>query len=135
MKMKNKIILNSIQCNECKEILISRYRHDFVMCSCEAVSTDGGTDYLRRGFKEEGSYKDLSVWDTASFETIRESLYRGGYGKSGREKLKYVLLKDMSNEWLDNVCIYNIENNREQDNYYYLKELVYRKENGIYIED
>jgi hypothetical protein len=140
MKAKNKkfptIILNSIKCEECDEQIISHTRHDFVSCKCGAVSCDGGKDYCKRGFKTNSRYTDMSVWSNAPFEIIRKSLYRGGYGKDGTEDFKYTLLKDMSNDWLDNVCIYNIENGLDAKyNEYYIRELAYRTENKIYIED
>lgn len=46
-----KLIKNSIQCKRCGDILISEYTHDFKMCSCGAVSCDGGLSYLKRSFK------------------------------------------------------------------------------------
>ena len=46
-----KLIKNSIQCKRCGDILVSEYTHDFKMCSCNAVSCDGGLSYLKRSFK------------------------------------------------------------------------------------
>lgn len=43
---------NKIQCRKCKDIIESKFRHDFVTCSCGAVSTDGGNDYWRRSAKD-----------------------------------------------------------------------------------
>lgn len=42
------ITVNRVQCNKCKDIIVSRYGHDFVTCSCGAISADGGNNYLRR---------------------------------------------------------------------------------------
>lgn len=36
-----------IRCLGCGDIVQSMYRHNFVTCSCEATSVDGGTDYTR----------------------------------------------------------------------------------------
>lgn len=44
-----KIKENKIQCRLCKDIIESKSVHDFVMCKCGSVFTDGGKDYLRRG--------------------------------------------------------------------------------------
>lgn len=56
-----KIIKNSIKCNYCSEIITSESRHDFKECSCGTVAVDGGTDYLRRCFKNSSAdYTDLS---------------------------------------------------------------------------
>lgn len=58
---KYKIIKNAVQCLKCKDIIESKYRHDYVTCSCGNVSVDGGTDYLRRCFKEQGTWVDCSI--------------------------------------------------------------------------
>ena len=49
------IIRNAIRCNICGDEIESKHRHDFVTCKCGACSVDGGHDYLRRCFKEEGA--------------------------------------------------------------------------------
>ena len=45
-----------IQCNNCKDIIESKSRHDFVTCSCftnskdnKGIYVDGGDDYCRIG--------------------------------------------------------------------------------------
>lgn len=55
-----KIISNKIQCNHCKDIIESKYRHNYVTCSCKRVSCDGGTAYLKRMFMLESDYTELS---------------------------------------------------------------------------
>lgn len=55
-----KILKNVIQCKMCGEIIESKHVHDFVMCSCGSCAVDGGHDYLRRCYKEEGCYIELS---------------------------------------------------------------------------
>ena len=57
------IIRNAIRCSICGDEIESKHRHDFVTCKCGACSVDGGHDYLRRCFKEEGCYTDISVTD------------------------------------------------------------------------
>ena len=59
----NKILRNAIQCKHCGGIIESKYRHDFVSCSCGCCSVDGGLDYLRRGCRhsKEEDFTDLSV--------------------------------------------------------------------------
>lgn len=58
-----KILSNKIQCNHCKDIVESTYRHDFKYCSCNKVAVDGGRDYLKRMFHEVGDYTDLSEYE------------------------------------------------------------------------
>ena len=54
------VIKNAIQCKKCGDIIESIDRHDFKTCSCGSCSVDGGHDYLRRCFKNEDDYIDLS---------------------------------------------------------------------------
>ena len=55
------IIKNAIRCNICGEELESKHRHDYVECKCGACAVDGGHDYLRRCYKEEGCYTEISI--------------------------------------------------------------------------
>jgi hypothetical protein len=55
-----KIIKNVIQCKLCGEIIESKHVHDFVMCKCGSCAVDGGHDYLRRCYKSEDCYIELS---------------------------------------------------------------------------
>lgn len=56
-----KIIKNSIKCNHCGDIIVSEYRHNFKWCSCQSVAVDGGTDYLKRSFKNSpADFTELS---------------------------------------------------------------------------
>ena len=56
-----KIIKNAIRCNLCGEEIESISRHDYICCKCGACAVDGGHDYLRRCFKKNDCYTDLSV--------------------------------------------------------------------------
>jgi hypothetical protein len=42
------IVQNAVNCLSCGDLIISKHRHDFVTCTCGAVSVDGGQEYLRR---------------------------------------------------------------------------------------
>ena len=57
-----KIISNKIQCKYCGDIIESKHVHDFVTCSCETCSVDGGRDYLRRSYRNspEEDFIELS---------------------------------------------------------------------------
>lgn len=55
------IIKNAIRCNICGDEIESVYCHDFKWCSCGACAVDGGHEYLRRCYREDGCFKDLSV--------------------------------------------------------------------------
>jgi hypothetical protein len=64
------IIQNAASCNGCGDFIVSKHRHDFVTCTCGAISVDGGQEYLRRvGGLTPGSYVDHS-WE------LPDELYR-----------------------------------------------------------
>ena len=42
------IVQNAATCLSCGDFIFSKHRHDFVTCTCGAISVDGGQDYLRR---------------------------------------------------------------------------------------
>ena len=42
------IIENTVICLSCGDKIVSKHRHDFVTCTCGAISIDGGQEYLRR---------------------------------------------------------------------------------------
>ena len=48
------ILVNKAKCSKCGDIIESKYRHDYVECSCGSIFVDGGKEYLRRGYKKEG---------------------------------------------------------------------------------
>lgn len=58
---KYRIVKNAAKCLKCGDIIESIHRHDYVTCSCGNISVDGGTDYLRRGFKEPDTWIDCSI--------------------------------------------------------------------------
>ena len=49
--MERKIKINKIKCNDCGDMIVSEHTHDFKFCSCRKVAVDGGTEYLRRCYK------------------------------------------------------------------------------------
>lgn len=58
-----KIIKNSIKCNLCGDIIVSKHTHDKVTCKCGACSVDGGNSYLKRGYtNSENKFTDLSKY-------------------------------------------------------------------------
>ena len=63
------IIKNAIRCNICGDEIESTYRQDYVECKRGACAVDGGHDYLRRCFKEEGCYTDISITAPKSKES------------------------------------------------------------------
>lgn len=115
--MKEICVRNSIICNKCKEEIVSEYRHDFKMCSCNSVGVDGGIGegYFRRIGSD---YTESSIY-TASILVAREHLKRN----------MTTLLKDMETSWVENVIIYEEENRPENPFLpFYRAELKLRKD-------
>jgi len=44
--------LNRAKCALCKDVIVSKHRHDFVSCTCGEIFVDGGNDYWRAGAKD-----------------------------------------------------------------------------------
>ena len=63
---------NWAQCRQCKQVIESRSRHDFVSCDCGAISVDGGHDYHRR----VGNPKDFE-------EPSKDYKYKGDWDENG----------------------------------------------------
>ena len=68
------VIKNSIQCNLCEDIIESKFRHNYVECSCGSCFVDGGHDHQRIGYAEEGCYTNLSVYEEVPFRYKDEAL-------------------------------------------------------------
>lgn len=105
--MGNKLIYNSVVCLSCGETLISRYTHDYKMCTCENKTfVDGGLDYQRSGGKNLDLVQSYCIDDSENFETLRFYIERGTRGINGDEPLRYVKLKDIDDKWLQNIIKY-----------------------------
>lgn len=87
-------------------ILRSRYRHEAVFhtdaITHKTYMVDGGSAYTRiSGDPEEliwcGCYVDDSI------EVIRECFEWGSYGVNGDQPKRYILLKDMTAEHIQNI--------------------------------
>ena len=71
--MDNKLIKvlskNSVKCLLCNTILESKYRHNYVQCSCpNQTFTDGGLDYQRGGGKDLNLIEDLCEYQVMTQE-------------------------------------------------------------------
>lgn len=124
-RVEKRLIRNSFQCLECNEILISHYTHDYTTCKCpNSASTDGGLSYARYGAKDMSKLKDLCIYDDEQFESLRNIISRGGRGKLGDQPLKYVVLSNIDDEWLQAIIEYEEENkpNNPYLKYYKLEQ-------------
>lgn len=130
------IVRNMAQCLKCNDVITSYHGHDYTGCSCGAIAVDGGANYLKRA-GELSDCKELTFYSDAPFEVIRENFHRGGRGKDGTMPLTWTPMDKMSNAWLENCITYN-EDGGQGDSFaskMYKKELEYRKENNIFIEE
>ena len=127
--MKEKqLIYNAIRTPD-GTILVSYHRHDYkthLDANGETYVIDGGLDYIRTSINKIPA-EDLSLYDDEPFEVIREYVFRGGRGVNGDEPLKYVLLKDINDDWLNAIIDYEEEYrpNNPQLKWYNL-ESIYR---------
>lgn len=135
---KPKIICNQMRTPD-GTLLISHSVHDYIehkdRITGKKYVIDGGNDYLKRHC-EQNDYKELSIMSDSSFEVIRENYYRGTWDKQ-RNRI-WLKLSEMSNDHLKNCIQYNIMQGYDRNcfaNQMYQKELKYRKENNIIIDD
>lgn len=136
MEKERKIICNKIRTPD-GTILESKSVHDYVTHIDKnglEYSTDGGHYYLHRIVHNDAPYEDLTIYDDDPFEIIRENLKWGTYGKSGKEELRWILLKEMSNDHINSILTY-VKNINEMYKKFFKMELEYRKNNNIYLED
>lgn len=87
-------------------VIESFFRHDFQQykdANTETYMVDGGMDYLRRS-RNDTPAEDLSVESIDGNHEHNRAHYKWGtYGKSGEEKFRRVLLKDMSTPHIEAV--------------------------------
>lgn len=48
-----------LKCLECLGEIQSKHVHDYVRCECGAISTDGGDEYARFGWKDGADFEIL----------------------------------------------------------------------------
>jgi len=58
--------MNIVVCAKCKEILVSRHRHDCKVCKCDnRTMVDGGGEYCRYGGSDPSAVKPFKDMDEA----------------------------------------------------------------------
>jgi hypothetical protein len=63
-----KIKRNAIKCKTCGDIIESKYTHNFVVCSCQSCSVDGGLSYLKRSAPSPVAFEELSEVEDVEVE-------------------------------------------------------------------
>lgn len=133
MEKERFMVYNAIQCIHCNEILHSTSGHDYITCSCGKTSNDGGNEYQHINGTD---IKNLAHYSDEPFEIIREFIFRSGYGKKGAKdygKFRITFLNKMTNDHLVALLTYCTPENKYLP--FYMKEIEYRKENNIHIND
>jgi hypothetical protein len=108
--MEKILIRNAIRTPD-GTVLISRYRHDYSShtdANGDYYSNDGGLDYQHRTVNKIPA-EDLSLYNDAPHEQIREVLERGGRGADGKQPLKYIKLSEIGDEYLQAIIEYEEE--------------------------
>ena len=139
-KAAAEIVLNRIQTPD-GTILTSTHRHDFKTytdANGQTYMVDGGLDYLRRNVvAPPHQYKELSVYDDAPFEIIRESFEWGTFGKDGKQPIRKIKLCEMSDAHIDAILNHRTTMMSLKPKYQDLfkREIGYRIDNNIVVED
>ena len=113
-------------------ILESMHRHDYVTyidANGKEYMVDGGLDYLRRNIHDDAPYDELSLVSTDEHSVIREVFKWGTYGIDGKQKLKYVVLKDMSWDHIEAILETQTQL-RDHVRQVFVNELDYRGKNN-----
>jgi hypothetical protein len=75
----------------------------------------------------------ITLEELMPFEKIRKVIGRSGYGKDGKGAYREAVLADMSDEWVKASIEYVSEDHKHHK--LYIRELHYRRTNGITIKD
>jgi len=125
-------------------LLWSKYTHDFVAHNDkngDYYFVDGGNDYIRMSSNKEPMVSEC-VYSDDSFELVRKCVFRGTFAmdrKKGFKRRAWMPISNMSDAHLCN-CIIDSIGQRIVDRYklnthMYIKELVYRWQNNIFVPD
>lgn len=98
--MNRQIVYNALRTPD-GTILESHYTHDYksyVDSNGKRYIIDGGTSYIRASANGDEEY--LTVYADDPHVLVREVLTWRTYGKHGDERLKWVILKDITDEHL-----------------------------------
>ena len=101
------LVYNGVKCLECGETIVSRTRHDYVLCGCPNLAmADGGLDYMRYGANDMSKIKTIEVYADDDFEVVRKFAARGSRGKDGLQPLSWIAICDMDDDYLEAVVEY-----------------------------
>lgn len=124
------MIYSAIECPD-GHILESLHRHMYVTHTDKTngkhYMLDGGNDYIRCSIN--GDEKHIILYSYSPIEQVREKLKRW----NNKEK-KWVLLKDISNDWLEAILKDYLNDTYQMENKFliqYIKEKQFRNEQDV----
>lgn len=97
---------NAAKCLACGDVVESKYRHDFVTCSCGSLSVDGGLAYSRRSYADASLIQNLDETRQFSLEELvaRAADYRdskGIWAGTGFGEAQLADAVECAKEWYD----------------------------------
>lgn len=121
-------------------LLHSKNVHDYVehkdLKTGEVYFIDGGAQYCRMSVNAVPMTNEC-LYENDPIEKVREEYGRMAFD-TVEKKHKYILLKDMTNDHLENSIVYNYNRGfgfTNKASIQYMRELVYRNEHNIHITD
>ena len=129
--MNNRIIYNAIRTPD-GTVLESRHVYDYKTHTDkngEVYMVEGGLEYLLPSCNTHTA-EELAVYLEDGHEAVREVATWGSYGKNGDEPLKYILIKDMTEEHIQN-CLNNCYRMHPHYREAFENELQWRKNGGV----
>lgn len=133
MSENRRLVSNKIRTPD-GTVIQSFHVHDYVTYIDEngkEYMVDGGLEYLRRNVHKDAPYDELSVYDDDDYNIVRNEFRWGTRGKDGKQPLTFVKLSEMSNAHIVSI----LDKFHTRYDYLFKKELEYRKDNEIVIED
>lgn len=130
MEEQRQLLVNKIICPD-GYILESRHRHDcrkHTTPDGKVYSVDGGITSPDIWVQGSDSAELLFLYYGDSHEELREHFSWGSYGKSGREELHYIKLKDITEEHLTALIDYVKDGPVTEIRMLFMDEESYRKE-------
>lgn len=130
------LFYNAVHCSLCDDNIQSYHRHDYKHCKCGNAMIDGGLEYQRWGWIKEDWIKESSVIDFSMFiEDHPFSIIRQYFYRWNNILGQYVILKDVTDDWLEAILLYyipsDVQTGRMSDDYLllFLMEKQYRLAN------
>jgi hypothetical protein len=118
-------------------VLQSYHRHNYktyIDANGKEYMIDGGLDYQRCNVHDDAPYLEASVYDNDPHTEIRAAFHWGCRGKDGRSPLEYRPVCSLSNMHIHNIRMTQTHI-PEHIAKVFADEEIYRRDNGIVIED